>query len=429
MTRGDAFAPWDAEPDAAFARSTAQELPTEGLGPLVVAAAPLLRRIALMRAAADRPRDRAINWKQLRQDVLEEIRQFEERATQGLRASAEGSTGQVHRDPAIIALTVKFARSALCAGIDEAAQVTPEGRDNWIPSLLVELHGDASGGNSFFDVLEQLVRQPARFIDLLEVYFLCLAFGFKGRFLQRLDDDGPHKLKAWHQRLASIVIGRQGDMPADLTPGWRGVVAKDDPRVSLVRLPWIGVAIASLVLLVFLFNYVRLSRVVSPVIAELRAIDTRTVASPQAPPVSVTLPDILARETLEDVLVEHEGNKTRITLLAPNLFASGNAALNAQHLPTIERIARALNQVPGRIVIEGHTDDQPIRSQAFDNNLSLSRARAAGVAEMVQRGIDDPDRISWTGFGSDRPRHTPPSRPENRARNRRVEIIHDSGSS
>jgi type VI secretion system protein ImpK len=41
--------------------------------------------------------------------------------------------------------------------------------------------------------------------------------------------------------------------------------------------------------------------------------------------------------------------------------------------------------------------------------------------------MDNDARVSWTGVGSTRPLYTPPSDPANRARNRRVEIIHIGG--
>jgi len=76
------------------------------------------------------------------------------------------------------------------------------------------------------------------------------------------------------------------------------------------------------------------------------------------------------------------------------------------------------------VLVEGHTDDQPLASLRYRNNFELSRERAVSVARMLQRGAVNPARIEWSGVGSSRPRYRPESDPENRARNRRVEIIH-----
>jgi type VI secretion system protein ImpK len=126
--------------------------------------------------------------------------------------------------------------------------------------------------------------------------------------------------------------------------------------------------------------------------------------------------------------VDEQGGRTRVILLAPDLFASGSATVNAAHYGTLERLARALNQVEGRVLVEGHTDDQPIRSLRFRDNYELSRERAFSVVSMLRPGLENHGRLTWTGVASERPLYTPETAPENRARNRRVELIHISGS-
>jgi type VI secretion system protein ImpK len=78
--------------------------------------------------------------------------------------------------------------------------------------------------------------------------------------------------------------------------------------------------------------------------------------------------------------------------------------------------------------VVGHTDDQPIRSLRYQDNFELSRERAVSVVTLLQQGIDNRARLSWTGQGSSEPRYRPESDPANRARNRRVEIIHVRGT-
>jgi type VI secretion system protein ImpK len=75
-------------------------------------------------------------------------------------------------------------------------------------------------------------------------------------------------------------------------------------------------------------------------------------------------------------------------------------------------------------MVVGHTDDQPLTSLRYANNFELSRERAATVVGVLQRGSQNPSRFESTGVGSTEPRYRPESDPENRARNRRVEIIH-----
>ena len=75
-------------------------------------------------------------------------------------------------------------------------------------------------------------------------------------------------------------------------------------------------------------------------------------------------------------------------------------------------------------MIIGHTDDQPLRSFRYADNMELSRARAIAVAQLIKPSLSNPSRIQWSGVGSTQPRFEPASLPENRARNRRVEIEH-----
>jgi type VI secretion system protein ImpK len=140
------------------------------------------------------------------------------------------------------------------------------------------------------------------------------------------------------------------------------------------------------------------------------------------------LKQLLAPEEAAGLLsVDEQGGRSVVTLFAADLFASGSATVNPSQYETLQRIARAINQVPGRVLVEGHTDDQPIRSLRFRDNFELSRERALSVVKVLQLSLDNRARVQGTGVGSTKPRHLPESDPANRARNRRVEIIHVGG--
>jgi type VI secretion system protein ImpK len=124
------------------------------------------------------------------------------------------------------------------------------------------------------------------------------------------------------------------------------------------------------------------------------------------------------------VSVDESGARTLITLTAPDLFASGSARIDSRYEDLVHAIGAAVNRVPGRILVVGHTDDQPLRSLQYKDNYELSRARAQLVAKLLARDVTDGSRIESVGKGSLEPRSTPAQLPENRARNRRVEIIH-----
>ena len=80
------------------------------------------------------------------------------------------------------------------------------------------------------------------------------------------------------------------------------------------------------------------------------------------------------------------------------------------------------------MLVRGHTDDQRLSSLRYRDNFELSRERAVSVVKLMQPVLDNAARLEWNGAGSSEPRYTPESAPENRARNRRVEIIHVRGA-
>ena len=92
----------------------------------------------------------------------------------------------------------------------------------------------------------------------------------------------------------------------------------------------------------------------------------------------------------------------------------------APSVMAMKRIGKALNDVPGPVLIAGHTDNQPIRSLRFPSNWHLSKDRAAS-AKAVLAGFVKPDRLTAEGRADTEPVADNNS-PEGRARNRRVEI-------
>jgi len=88
----------------------------------------------------------------------------------------------------------------------------------------------------------------------------------------------------------------------------------------------------------------------------------------------------------------------------------------------LERIGQALLQVPGPVLVVGHTDNVPMRSLRFSSNWDLSRQRAASVAELLASITDASGRFQAEGRADTEPL-VPNDSAANRARNRRVEII------
>jgi type VI secretion system protein ImpK len=396
----------DAEPISAAARAFLGI----GLNPLVQAASPLLLLTAPVRGSVT-----PVDIPSLRQHALEEIGRFEE------QARASGVPSEV----------VLAARYALCAGLDEAVLSTPWGHQSeWAQHpLLVVLHREAWGGEKFFEMLDRISQDPSRYIDLMELQYLCLAFGFAGKY--QVQERGHERLLGVQQDLYRKIHAHRGPADLDLSLRWRGLEDRRNPLIRYV--PWwvVGAAALLIVAIVFMLYRSWLGNVANPVQEELAKVGFEDFAPPAPPAPAVpakgpTLRQLLDPDVQDGALqVAEEGNRTRITLLAyaGDLFPSGSATLNPVYEKTLQHVTTALNRVPGRVRVDGHTDDQRIRSLTFPDNYALSRARALSVMRLLERNIDDAARLTPFGAGSSRPL-SQASDAESRARNRRVEIIH-----
>lgn len=376
-----------------------------GLNPLVQAASALLLLAGRVRGTLQG------DVAALRRQANEEVRRFEERAR---------SAGVANE----IALAARY---ALCATLDEAVLATPWGaQSEWAQqTLLIAFHREAWGGEKFFEMLERLSSDPARHIDLMELLYLCLSMGFAGKY--QVVDRGHARLAEIQHELYNRIRQHRGAPVPELSLRWRGVQDQRNPVVRYV--PWwvVGAAALALLTLAFIFFYVRLGHLAEPVHAQLAKVGLGDFTGPvvAAPVTGPTLKELLAPEEARGVLtVEAQGGRTLITLTAPKLFASGSASINPAQYETLQHIANAIDQVPGRVLIVGHTDDQPLTSLRYRDNMELSRERALSVVNVLKLAIDQAGRLEYTGVGSTEPRYKPESLPENRARNRRVEIVH-----
>jgi len=402
-----ASAPAQAAQHAEAIPAAARDTLGVGLNPLVKAASSILILAGRLRGTLQ-----GTDAGNLRRQALEEIRGFEERARAG------GVANEI----------VLAARYALCAVLDEAVLSTPWGaQSEWAQqTLLVALHRESWGGEKFFEMLERISPDPARHIDLMELLYLCLAMGFAGKY--QVLDRGHARLAEVQHDLFNKIRNFRGGASNELSIRWAGLEDRRNPLIRYV--PWWVVGAAALLVLTvaFVFFYARLASYAAPVQKTLAKIGLADFAPPAVaagPIVGPSLKALLAPDESRGALkVEEQGIHTLITLDAPTLFASGSTEVNAVYVDTLRRVADALDQVPGRVLVVGHTDDQRLTSFRYRDNFELSRERAVSVVNVLKRSIDNPARIEFTGVGSTEPRYTPESLPENRARNRRVEIVH-----
>ena len=104
-------------------------------------------------------------------------------------------------------------------------------------------------------------------------------------------------------------------------------------------------------------------------------------------------------------------------------FKSGSANLRPTIYPILDRIIESLENTSGRLVVGGHTDDIPISTAAYPSNWVLSSARAANVVHhLATSSRFGGKQVEIRAYADTRPLR-PNDTPENRAVNRRVEII------
>jgi len=374
-----------------------------GASPLVAAANPVLNLVPQIRNLAQ-----IKSHLNLRNFLVAKIKAFEREA----------------QNRGVATDTIIGARYSLCTLLDETAGQTPwGGMGQWAnQGLLVTFHNETWGGEKFFQLLSKLAQDPQQHRDLLALMFYCLCLGLEGRF--RVIDNGKAQLETLRQRLWQILRDSTPEKPETLSPHWQG--EKDPGHRGWRLLPaWVVASVALLIgVLIYLWFIFALANQSDKVFAQIAGIRIAHAGAP--PPLKVApvrLAKFLEPEVQKDlVVVRDEADRSIVILRGDGLFASGSANVFERYLPTLNRIAEGLNAVKGNIVVSGYTDNVPIRSAQYPSNFQLSQDRANHVGTILAGGLTDPQRLRTQGLGEADP-IVPNDTAENRARNRRVEIV------
>jgi len=112
-----------------------------------------------------------------------------------------------------------------------------------------------------------------------------------------------------------------------------------------------------------------------------------------------------------------------VRLKEKGTFNSGEEKLKSESFQIIDRVSQSLNKIQGNIIVAGHSDNVPINTYEYRSNWELSAARAANVVHhLTNKKRIDPNRIQMRAHADTKPLVSNDTW-ENRARNRRVEII------
>jgi type VI secretion system protein ImpK len=363
-----------------------------GLNPLVAAANPILAVAAQIRHALKHPDPEG-----LRASLRQSIQAFE----------ATARTAGASDD------TVAAASLALHALVDESAASTPWGAA-WA----------RSPEDKFFPLLERQLADPSANRELLEFFYVCLALGYEGRYREAAD--GRQALMELRCQLLERLRAQRPARDGELSGHWRGVTAPARRPAGALGL-WAAASGVALLLAALYIGYsVSLGGLSDPVARELAQLKAAPASEKPRAAVPAATPRIAEQLAAEisrgEVVVADTAGMSTIVIRGDRLFASGNARLEAGIEPVVLRLAAALDQVPGTIVVTGHTDDVPIRTARFPSNWELSTERAATVVKLMAGKLKDAGRLRAEGLADSAPA-APNDSAVNRTRNRRVEII------
>ncbi len=156
-------------------------------------------------------------------------------------------------------------------------------------------------------------------------------------------------------------------------------------------------------------------------LAEMAGEDFREQAR-QETELARNLATLFEREGLADMArIEITADRIHVSLTSSVMFGRGRADLQPAAVKLLDVLHNSLREMKNYVVVEGHTDNLPIRGPRYFSNWELSTARAFSVIRYLQeRGIP-PERLVAYGYGEHRPVASNETE-EGRGRNRRIEL-------
>lgn len=136
---------------------------------------------------------------------------------------------------------------------------------------------------------------------------------------------------------------------------------------------------------------------------------------------------LVGRET-DALKIKMRPDSVAIILKGNFFFGSGKADLTSGAIKVLKQIVPTLAKSPYDIVVEGHSDNIPMRSKQFPSNWELSSARASAVARYLLKHGFSKKRIKVMGMADTAPMYpntdeNGKSISENQKKNRRVTLL------
>ena len=319
---------------------------------------------------------------------------------------------------------IQAAKYCLCTFVDELAVRAGWADETWSKnSLLVSFYDETWGGERFFEIIQNLKQASDKNIDLLEFMYLCLQFGYKGKY--QVLNNGELEIDKIKRDLLALIHSKRPDQTVNLFKH-NPIITNNIQRKRRLAIPlWVVGVLGAVALGVSYFTMQwSLGDKFNTASTKVNSLKLPSVITKQQDTQkTVRLRPLLENEIARKLVsVEDFQDRSTVTILGDGLFESGSAQIQDQYYPVLAAVSQALDSVEGQIIVTGYTDNQPIQSLNFPSNWHLSQARADAVKEILLNYVKNGGtRIRSEGRGSTDP-VAPNDTLENRAKNRRVEI-------
>ena len=319
---------------------------------------------------------------------------------------------------------IQAAKYCLCTFVDELAVRAGWADETWSKnSLLVSFYDETWGGERFFEIIQNLKQDSDKNINLLEFMYLCLQFGYKGKY--QVLNNGELEIDKIKRDLLALIHSKRPDQTVNLFKH-NPIITNNIQRKRRLAIPlWVVGVLGAVALGIGYFTMQwSLGDKFNTASIKVNSLKLPSaITKQQDAQNTVRLRPLLENEiTRKLVSVEDFQDRSTITILGDGLFESGSAQIQDQYYPVLAAVSQALDSVEGQIIVTGYTDNQPIQSLNFPSNWHLSQARADAVKEILLNYVKNGGtRIRSEGRGSTDP-VAPNDTLENRAKNRRVEI-------
>lgn len=121
--------------------------------------------------------------------------------------------------------------------------------------------------------------------------------------------------------------------------------------------------------------------------------------------------------------VKHEWYGVRVSLAASTFFDPGSFKLKLSSLAALDTFFNEFKKRDSRIIIEGHTDNVPIKSAKIESNWELSSLRATSVVRYLIKYHSFPEGMITAAAYADTKPLVANDTEENRKKNRRIDIL------